>query len=78
MFSGLDIFFICDANNTKRIVEIFLSWIFFFWKLGPGIFFFGKSPPPHKKSNGRSLSIRLIKRIHAVCQMGKISLCAVW
>ena len=34
------------ANNTKPIVEIFLSWIFFSGKLGPGFFFFKNLPPP--------------------------------
>ena len=45
------------TNNTKRIVEIFLSWISFSGKLGPG-FFFRKIFLPHPliKSNGRSLT----------------------
>ena len=39
------------ANNTKRIVELFLSWIFLSGKLGPRFFFFSRKiflPPPHK------------------------------
>ena len=57
MFSGLDVFFFFRlrrdpiflfANNTKRIVELFLSWIFFSGKLGH-VFYFSKNlHAPHK------------------------------
>ena len=39
------------ANNTKRIVELFLSWIIFSGILGPGIFFFEKSSSPTPNKN---------------------------
>ena len=51
MFSGLNIFFRLrrdPANNDKLIVELFLSWIFFSGKLGPGISFRKIFLPPHK------------------------------